>query len=283
MTTPWYYDYYDPGKFPYQEELCDKMAWFCGLEDQKRKSQDILSAPIANSLTLRLRSISKAHDRLKIEIHKVNTEINKTAQSQFSQNQPFGWGGTFHTQSSNLKTEGAPIDEIKIGSDTGNKLYIYHKKIHYALYDFFIDLSSILDRLFYEINMLYKLGNWEKGCLDWNKLVNPKKPDKLQILKQKDGRLSKFIENMSGNFNRVSSYRNRLIHDAIVHTNIGRTIQIPRMFQVLLPDEPNNLISTNYVDATDYCKKLKSDVLKLLDGSYKLIIENIKTSGNPPW
>ena len=113
--------------------------------------------------------------------------------------------------------------------------------------------------------------------------MNPKKPDKLQILKQKDGRLSKFIENMSGNFNRVSSYRNRLIHDAIVHTNIERTMQIPRMFQVLLPDEPNNLNSTNYVDATDYCKKLKSDILKLLDGSYKLIIENIKTSGNPPW
>ncbi len=284
MTTPWYYNYYDKGKFPHQQTLCEEVAWIRGLEGQKRKSQDVLSAPIANPLTLRLRTISKAYIRLKRETINVNNAINKAATSQFSQNQSFGCGGTFHAQSSNLKTEGAPIYEIEIETGTGNKLYIYHKIIHYALYDFFINLSSVLGRLFFEINMLYTLGNWERECLDWNRLVNPKKPNILQALTQKDDKLGKFIENMSGNFNKVSAYRNRLIHDAIVHTNIEETMShFPRVFQVLLPDDPKNPNSPNTIDAIDYCRKLKSDVLKLLDGSYKVIIENIKTSGNPPW
>lgn len=282
MTTAWYYDFYEPGKFPHQETLCRKVAWICSFEGQKHTSTATLSAPIANPLTLRLRSLTKALNKLKSEVNTTNTSIKKVTNTQLQKSNYFGMSGTFHSQDSHLKTEGAPVEEIELDTDPPEKLYIYHKNIHSALFDYFANLNSILDRLAYEINMLYELGNWMKDQLDWNKLVNPNKQGFLNRLVCKDVNLGTFIKKQITNFKKVSSYRNRLLHDGLINTKIERE-GFPRKFYVFLPQAPNDPNSPSNVNAIDYCKILKANLLILLDGSYNHILEHINTQGNPPW
>lgn len=282
MTTAWYYDFFEPGKFPHQETLCRKVAWIYGFEGQRRISTDTLSAPIVNPLTLRLRSLTKALNKLKREVNKTNTSIKKVTKSQLQKSNHFGMSGIFHSQDSHLKTEGAPVEEIELGTDPPAKLYIYHKNIHSALFDYFANLHSILDRLAYEVNMLYELGNWIEDRLDWNKLVNPKKQRLLNRLVCKDVNLGTFIKKQIKNFENVSFYRNRLLHDGFISTKIERE-GFPREFCVFLPQEPNDVNSSNDVNAIVYCKGLKANILTLLDESYKLMLQHYQTHGKPPW
>lgn len=280
--TAWYYDYYEPGSFPHQQKLCEEVAWTCGLEGQKRKSETVLSAPIANPLTLRLRSFSKALDKLKREVREVNNSIKRATNTQLEKVKHFEMGITFHSQDSHLKTEGAPIEEIELYADKADKLYFYHKNVHSALYDYFTNLGSVLDRLAYELNMFYKLGKWIEENLDWNKLVNPKKQRLLTHLIEKDDNLGMFIKEKSNSFEKVSDYRNRLIHDGVISTKIDLE-GFPRKFHVCLPHTPRDPNSPQDEDAIDYCKILKANLLILLDGSYKRILEHINTHGKPPW
>lgn len=282
MTTAWYYDFYEPGKFPHQETLCRKVAWICSFEGQKRTSTTTLSAPIANPLTLRLRSLTKALNKLKREVNKTNTSIKKITNTQLQKSNYSGISGTLHLQDSHLKTEGAPVEEIEFGTYPPEKLYIYHKNVHSALFDYFVNLNSILDRLAYEINMLYGFGEWIKDRLDWNKLVNPKKLRFLNHLVCKDVNLGTFIKKQITNFEKVNSYRNRLLHDGLISTKIERE-GFPRKFYVFLPQEPNDINSSSNVDAIEYCKGLKANILTLLDGSYKLMVQHYQTHGEPPW
>jgi len=222
------------------------------------------------------------NDKLKREVSKTNIAIKKATDAGLKKRNLFGMLITFHSQDSPLKTEGAPIEVINIDS-VNIRHTIYHKNIHNSLYEFFTNLGSILDRLTFEINHLYQLGDWLKDNIDWNRLVNPQ--DKLKLLeslKRKDARLSQFIKKKSSDFKDVNYYRNRLIHDAVLNTKIDLK-GFPRKINIFLPDDPRNMDSPNNIDAIDYCKILKANLLILLDGSYNRILEHINTHGNPPW
>lgn len=296
MITSWYYEYYEKGKFPHQQELCNAVAWSqCNLEGQQKvpatmirmssngtekeyKTIALTEIPI-NPLTLRLRALQKALKQIEEEINHVNAEIEKTTKDQLDKSKFFSMQRSFNAQDSSLETGGAPIEEI---SFPANKTIRFHyDKVYFALYDFFTNLGSVLDRLAYEINLLYELGDWIEERIDWFRLVNQRNRF-LCCLNNKDKNLAELIQAQVTNFKKVPTYRNRLIHDSIISTNI-ETIGFPHKFQVLLPREPNKQKSLRDVDAIEFCKKAKTGVLKLLDGSYELMLQHFQTFGKPPW
>ena len=283
MITPWYYDYYEKGKFPNQQILCERVAWTHSIEGQKRITSTSISAPIANSLTLRLRALSKALDKLKREVNRINNAIQKIANVELDENKSFSLYGKFHSQDSHLKTEGAPAEELEIGTFHKLRHVIYHKHIHNALFDYFTNLGSVLDRAAYEVNHFYQLGDWIKDQIDWTKLTNPN--NKLKLLDKlviKNPELSKYIREQSIYFKDINGYRNRLIHDAVLNTKIDSE-GFPRKFYIYLPNNPSIPNSKNNKDAVEYCNSLKKSVLKLLNGIYYQILANIESNGKPPW
>ena len=171
MTTSWYYDYYEPGTFPHQQELCEAVASTpYNLEGAQEISPGHLTRTLNNPLTLRLRALQRVLNWLEGEINHINAEIKETVYAQLNEAQEFGFSIRIHAQDSRLETGGAPVEEI---SFTANKTIRFHyDKVYFALYDFFTNLGSILDRLACEINLLYELGDWIEERIEWFRLVN---------------------------------------------------------------------------------------------------------------
>ena len=280
MTTAWYYDYYEKGMFPHQQALCDAVRWTkCTLDGQVLVSPTQLTGVPTNPLTLRLRTLQNVLDQLEKEINCINKEIEKKTNEQINRCELFEMYCSLHTQDSKFETGGAAIEEISL---CGNKpIILRYDTLHFALYDFFTNLGSILDRLAYEINLLYGLGDWLKDTLDWVKLTNPSKSF-LKSLILKDQNLAKFIQNRTPNFKKVPDYRNRLIHDSIITTKI-EAIGFPRRFCILLLQDPKDVKSRIDVDAIKFCKEVKANLLELLDGSYELMLQYYRAHGAPPW
>ena len=153
--------------------------------------------------------------------------------------------------------------------------------VHFSIFDFFVNLMSILDRLAYEINLLYELGDWVEENMDWLKLTNPKNRF-LCCLNVKDKKLAGFIKAQKTSFAQVPAYRNRLIHDSIISTRIER-VDSPFKFQVFLPQKPTKQKSKADVDLIRFCEKAKVDILNLLDESYRLMLQHYQNYGRPPW
>lgn len=282
MTTPWYYDYYEKGSFPHQEQLCKAVEWIpeCNLEGRLLKAPGHLTVLPTNPLTLQLRALNKALEQLEHEVYYASMKIRENINAQLNANTHVGMGGKLHTQDSKLATGGAAIEEININ---GIMVQFHHDNIYYALFDFFTYFCSILDRLALEINLLYKLGDWISGQLDWNKITNPNEDNEFfALLQTKDQKLADFIKNQRKKIAGISSYRNRLLHDGIIRTEI-ETPSIMNNFRVCLPQNPNKQATTYDKDAIEFCEKRKASLLKLLDESYRLMLQHIKTNGKPPW
>ena len=296
MTTPWYYDYYENRSFPHQEQLCKSVEWIpgCNLEGrrlvptthiqklpdgtEKEYKTTALTRIPTNPLTLRLRALQNSLKHLEDEINAVNREIRKSANNQFNRGAGFSWGITLHTQDSQLETGGAAIEEIHLPQN--RTIEFRYDTVHFALFDFFSNFASILDRLALEINLLYQLGDWLEERLGWTKLTNPRNRF-LCCLNAKDQELADFIKNQRLNFKNIPNFRNRLLHDSIILIDIN-LVHFALDFKIFSGD-PNKQKAQKGIYAIKFCKKAKADVLKLLDGSYELMLGYLKTHGQPPW
>jgi len=280
MTTAWYYDYYEKGAFPHQKQLCDAVRGTqCNLDGQLQVSAMHFTGVPTNALTLRLRTLQDVLHRLEEEINHINAQIKESTNDQFNKGNHLPGNVRLHTQDSQLETGGAAIEEISLSEN--QPIVFRYDTVHFALYDFFTNLGSILDRLAYETNLLYVLGDWVKDRLDWLRLTNLGARF-LNDLSCKDKNLAKFIQDQTANFEKLPDYRNRLIHDSIISTAIEK-VGFPFKFHVFLPRNPRDAGSVMDLNAIEYCKKAKADVLKLLDQSYKLMLQNLQTHGKPPW
>ena len=275
MTTGWYYD--EKGEFPHQQQLCKAVAWIkgCDLEGRQLISPTHLTAPIANPLTIRLLALRKALKQLKSMINTTRAKIKKQKDEEYDKHNCCVMQGTFKAEGSPADTLGAPIQTIKIGE---NKPFDFqHAMVHLALYEFFTNLGSILDRLALEINMLYELGI-PKDKIDWGKLAN--KEANLTKLEGKDKNLSASLRDYIEKFKTAVRYRNRIVHDGMIKVEIDISIM---GLSVNLAQDPDNETSPMNKDAVSFCEETKADILKLLDGSYELILQHIETQGKPPW
>jgi len=276
MTTAWYYDYYEKGAFPHQQQLCKAVEWIkgCSLEGQRLISPTHLTAVIANPLTIRLLALRKALDQLRSNIDTTSGRINRLKRRQFDKDGQTLMGITWNAQDSQADTLGAPILEIKIGE---NKPFEFqYAMLHLALYEFFTNFGSILDRLAYEINMLYNL-RLPKLTIDWGQLT---KETNLTILAGKDNNLSASLSDYIGKIKTAIRYRNRIVHDGVIKVEVDT---IGMGLSVNLAQDPDNEDSPMNVDAISFCEETEADILKLLDGSYELILQHIGTQGKPPW
>ena len=226
-----------------------------------------------NPLTLRLRALKKALDELTIETSEFNIGIEQELKPRRYVD---GVLTTFHMEDSSLATGGAAIEVISLAG--GGTYKIHYDKIHFCLYDFFTNLGSILDRLAYEINLFYRLGKWEENRLDWVKLTDIKK-EYFALLLKKDVKLSQYIKSQILFFNKATKYRNRLIHDSILNAHLEHN-NYPTQFHFSIIMSGND---NKDFDAVEYCLKCKIRIQRLLNHSYKLILDNIKLNGLPPW
>ena len=276
MTTSWYYDSHEKGAFPHQQQLCDAVEWIkgCNLEGQQLISPTHLTAPIANPLTIRLLALRKALKQLESSINTTRGKIKKQVEEQFAKHKSFVMQGTFKAQGSSADTLGAPILEIEIGENKPFKFQ--HAMGHLALYEFFTNFGSILDRLAYEINMLYNL-QIPKVKIDWGQLT---KETNLTKIGGKDKELEASLRNYMGKLKTATRFRNRIVHDGMIKVDIDISIM---GLSVNLAQDPDNETSPMNKDAVSFCEETKADILKLLDGSYELILQHIETQGKPPW
>ena len=266
-ATPWYYDYYEKGSFPHQQQLCDAVRWTkYNLEGQKLKSPTVLSAIQGNPLTIRLLALDEAlkyFDNAKT----IDKKIRKLARAHFDKKKLFMMSGTWKAESSSLDTKGAPIEIIEIA---GERLELRYIDIQLALYGFFTNFGSVIDRLAYETDKFYEL-DIQRHCLDWGTLTSKPELDKLGV---KNDVLAKLLSEHRNKFYNATRYRNRLIHDGIIHFevepgHIGIVIR--------LGEDPDNDKSSFKVDAIRFCEDKKKEVLALLNESYKLMLQDFET------
>ncbi len=265
MTTSWYYDSHEKGAFPHQQQLCDAVRWTkYNLEGQKLKSPTVLSAIQGNPLTIRLLALDEALERFD-NAKTIDKKIKELAEEQFRKNGHSSMGGTWKDESSSLNTKGAPIEIIEIA---GERFEFRHVDIQLALYEFFTSFGSILDRLTYEIDMLYKLGIPQQNRY-WGTLTNAK-GKYLAILKGKTEDLANLLGDYVTKFKMAIRYRNRLVHDGIIHFEVERG---HIGLRINLAEKPDDDESNFNVNAIEFCEDKKKEVLTLLNESYMLMLQ----------
>ena len=273
MTTPWYYEYHEKGTFPHQQQLCDAVRWTkYNLEGQRLKSPTVLSAIRGNPLTIRLLALNEAIEHFS-NAKMLDKKIKELAREQFDRNRIFLMGGTWIAESSPLNTNGAPIEVIEIA---GERLEFRYIDIQFGLYKFFSNFGSVMDRLAYEIDMLYEL-EIPRLSLDWMRLTSEVELDKLSKMNMV---LASLLGKYRSEFHNATRYRNRLIHDGIINFEV--VIRHMGVF-IGLGENPDDDESAFNVDAIRFCEDKKKEVLTLLNEVYKLMLqdyENYKEVSN---
>ncbi|NQT04955.1 MAG: hypothetical protein HQ577_02990 [Dehalococcoidia bacterium] len=293
-VTSWYYDFYEAGAFPHQGQLCKTLEWTCcNLEGrrvipttlieklpdgtEKRIKTNSLTGETANPLTLRLLAFREALSQLEVNVNPIKEAIKIQSEKKFNKGKIFEVSGTYHAQDSYLKTGGAPIELIEI-SGKRKPIAFHYDCAYLALYSFFTNLGSVLDRLTYEIDMLYSL-KITRSERYWSTLIKDTKPY-LGKLKVKDGNLADLLVDYAGKFSSAIRYRNRMVHDGVIRLSLSSPYL---KFDLMLAQDPNDDVSPMNVNAIEFCKEVKYNLLKLADKSYKLMLKRLQSHGNPPW
>lgn len=275
-STSWYYASHKKGAFPQQQQLCNAVQWTkCNLEGQELKSPTHLSAIQGNPLTIRLLALDESLKHFN-NVKRIEKKVEKISREQLDNNRFFAMSGTWEAESSSLNTMGAPIEVIEI---IGERFELKHIDIQLALYEFFTNYGSIIDRLTYEIDMLYNLAIPQQKRY-WGTLVNIKN-NYLYKLMGKDKDLSDLLAYYAAKFEIASRYRNRLVHDGIIKAEVD--IRFLSKAIVLLAQDPNDNNSPMKVDAIKFCENTRIELLNLLEKSYEIMFQHFKSYGNPPW
>ncbi len=275
MTTAWYYAYHKDGAFSQQKALCDAVRWnICNLEGQRLKPPNTLSAILGNPLTIRLLALDSAIEKFS-NFKDIGKRIEEISRQEIDRKQYFSMVTSREAENSPLGTMGAPIEII---DTTGERFVSKHVDIQLALYDFFVNFGSIVDRLAYEIDRLFCL-RIPQNILDWNTLVNQKKKYSNELNK-KNHDLTDLLTKYVQKFESASKYRNRLVHDGIIACEVTNTFI---KSGIMLAEDPNNDNSQMNVDAIKFCEDTRKELINLLEQSYTIMLKNIDRFGNPPW
>ena len=261
MTTPWYYESHNYGAFPYQKKLCDIVRWTkYNLEGQQLISQAVLSAIQGNPLTIRLLGLDEGL-RLFDEIVRIDKKIQKLSREQLDNNKFSSMLTTWKAENSELDTD-APIEVIEIA---GEQIELRYFDIQLALYKFFTNFGSLLDRLAFEIDKMYELDISQRE-LSWGKLTSNFVLGKLG---KKSQALFCLLTEFHEIFSKPIRYRNRLTHDGIIHFEVAFVL---RRLVINLREKPNDNDSECNIDAIVFCKDIKEKILTLLNESYRIMI-----------
>jgi hypothetical protein len=136
IMTDWYYDYYNPGTFPHQQDLCDAVTWTPYNLEGRVVTKTSLSPSAGNPLTIRLLALNEALSQLTDCVGELDSEIKAITKQQFETKNFSGMSVNYFGKGDSTNTGGAPLEIIKFdGIDAEHK--IPHIIIQSALYKFF--------------------------------------------------------------------------------------------------------------------------------------------------
>jgi len=142
-------------------------------------------------------------------------------------------------------------------------------EVHKALFGFFSNLNSAMDRLAYEINILYQI-EMNKPIIDWayffgNAHKDPQKP--IPLLKD-------IVNNHNKQrINWIIECRNRLLHDGILNVELNGSIYLQKY-----PGDSNKDVKTQMKDE---CENAYSEIVHTIDEIYGSLLTQIETWGLP--
>jgi len=177
------------------------------------------------------------------------------------------YGGV--TESSTVKYE---IDKVKLARYCN--LYID---------GYFSSVSSIFDSLAHEVNILFKLLKIDQNIyigtiLNKLKQKHPKSEFYKFLIKQRSKRWWRIMNN----------FRNALIHESIIATDIETTTNVPagreELKKIPLPDNPKRRPFTYKKDCElkSFVENFHKNIPPVLEQCYKKITRDLKKSGKLP-
>jgi len=165
---------------------------------------------------------------------------------------------------------GALSFEVIVCPENHNTRSFHIIEIHKALFGYFTNLSSALDRLAYEINILYQI-EMSKPIIDWGYFFGNahKETPKLSI---------PLLFNIVNNHNKqkinwIIECRNRLLHDGILNIEISDTIYLPKY-----PSDPDN---SEITPMKIECVNAYWEVVHTIDDLYAGLLTQVKKWGVP--
>ena len=148
---------------------------------------------------------------------------------------------------------------------------------------YFSSVSSIFDSLAHEVNILFKLLRIDQDIyigtiLNELKQKHPKSEFYKFLVKQRSKRWWRIMDN----------FRNALIHESIVATNIETTTNVPvgreELKKIALPDNPKRRPFTYKKDCElrSFVENFHKNIPPVLEQCYKKITKDLKKSGKLP-
>jgi|SRR5271157_510295 len=289
-----YYEDYYSGRFPNQQLLCEAI--------DRNNAGCLLQTMEANPLTIRLLVAEDAVNQLeKLIDDESNTKISEliTVVSTELQTNPFSvglnWGtaSIYYTSGSGISNPTPyltdPLGYLRTRQLTpmlrydSSQLHLVNEEkyafplasAHIAVYNYFSNYGSVLDRFANEINRLYSLGiNATK--VDWGTIIQ-----KINRLVTKDLPLKSAISSYDySNSDLLLKYRNRLIHDGLIP--LRAEVTALNRWVVYAPDyfnNPSNLTK----NVSELCRNAQNALVKFLNNCYGLILSQLGKNGQPPW
>lgn len=288
-----YFKDYHPGKFMNQQTLCESIS--------QLNTGCLLQTIEANPLTIRLLVSEDAVSQLSNLINDHSTKnlpsaiaivANELDDDPFRLGLYWGTALVFDTSGSGIahptpylfdpnnvfSSRPLPtglrreshrlcfIDDIKYSFPLVNA--------HIAIYNYFSNFGSILDRFSIEINNLYTLGVNPKQ-LDWGMLVK-----NINSLRVKDQHLTNEILKFSSLASNMLEYRNRLVHDGLIP--LRAEVTAGNRWAIYAPDYPGNPQNIN-IDVLSLCRNAQNSLIQFIDNCYGFIIMQLRSKGQPPW
>jgi hypothetical protein len=154
-STDWYFNYYESGLFLHQQRLCEAVAWTKYNLEGQVAAETSLSPSSGNPLTIRLLAVREALGQLTDYVGELDSEIKAITKKQFETNNFSGLAGTYYGKGDSSKSEAAPVEIIKFDGEE-KEINFKYIIVQSALYKFFSNFGSVLDRLAFEIDLIYE-------------------------------------------------------------------------------------------------------------------------------
>lgn len=164
-------------------------------------------------------------------------------------------------------------------TDVPDDITYYPIKAHMAIYSFFNNFASALDRLAHELVPLYAI-NLAPTKIDWNALAKTDKSSK-SILSERDSGLAMIYSNYQTYFDKSFRYRNILAHHGYLQIRVDLAL-LTGKWGVFLPDNPDDKNSPSNVEAIAYTSSELARLVTFLDSVYAHILGKLSAS-LPPW
>jgi hypothetical protein len=149
---------------------------------------------------------------------------------------------------------------------------------HTAVFDFFTNYGSALDRFAWEVDMLFNL-QINPRILDWGSL---NRQNQINVLALKDQLLANRIKNYhNSSASRLLRYRSKLLHDGM--QPITAVAVSPHDWEVRIPSNPDDPTSPLSIVALGFIQTSLDELVQFLDDCYGLLIGRLHVGNPPPW